>query len=62
MLEVASPTVGRAEYTDKRADYERFAPSTTMLRFFDPVSESYIRSHEDEHASRMAAQSRAEDV
>ena len=24
VLEVASPTIGTADYTDKRADYERF--------------------------------------
>ena len=43
LLEVASPTTGRADYTDKRTDYERFGigeywrfdpsgGSTTMLR------------------------------
>ena len=100
MLEVASPTTGRADYTEKRADYERygvgeywrFDPSggeyhdaalagdrlvdgeyepieiealdegrlrgysealglyvcweEGMLRFFDPVAGSYLRSHE----------------
>ena len=120
VLEVASPTTGRADYTDKRHDYERFGvveywrfdPSggeyhdaalagdrlvdgvyqpidievldegrlrgysevlglyvcweEGMLRFFDPVTESYLRSHEEaearvdeERASRMAAEARA---
>ena len=120
VLEVASPTTGRADYTDKRLDYERFGvveywrfdPSggeyhdaalagdrlvdgvyqpidiealdeghlrgysevlglyvcweEGMLRFFDPVTESYLRSHEEaearvneERASRMAAEARA---
>ena len=120
VLEVASPTTGRADYTDKREDYERFAvgeywrfdPSggeyhdaplagdrlvdgsyepieievlgegclrgysealglyvcweDGMLRFFDPVAESYLRSHEEdadrvdeERAGRMAAEARA---
>ena len=120
VLEVASPTTGRVDYTDKRRDYERFGvgeywrfdPSggeyhdaalagdrlvdgeyepieiedlgegrlrgysealglyvcweEGMLRFFDPVAESYLRSHEEdvgrvdeERAGRMAAESRA---
>ena len=99
VLEIASPTTGRVDYTDKRADYERYGvgeywrldPSgdehydaalagdrlvdgeykpiavemledvrlrgysealklyvcweDEMLRFFDPVAESYLRSH-----------------
>ena len=121
VLEVASPTTGRADYTDKRADYERFGvgeywrfdPSGDeyhdvalagdrltdgayqpvdiealgegrlrgysealglyvcweegMLRFFDPRTENYLRSHEEdsgradeERAGRMAAEARAE--
>ncbi len=114
VLEVASRSTGEADYTDKRADYERFGsgeywrfdPSggeyhdaalagdrladgayepiaietsgegrlrgysealglyvcweEGMLRFFDPVTEAYLRSHEDEHSGRLAAQSRAE--
>ena len=121
VLEVASPTTGRADYTDKRADYERFGigeywrfdPSggeyhdaalagdrlvdgvyepieiddlgdgrlrgysdvlgiyvcweDGRLRFFDPVTESYLGSHEEaesradeERAGREAAESRAE--
>ena len=120
VLEVASPTTGRVDYTDKRADYERFGileywrfdPSggeyhdaalagdrlvdgvyepividgigegrlrgysdalglyvcweDGRLRFFDPRTESYLRSHdedatraEEERVSRMAAQARA---
>ena len=120
VLEVASPTTGRADYTDKRADYERFGigeywrfdPSggeyhdaalagdrlvdgafepiaienlgdgrlrgysdvlglyvcweDGRLRFFDPVTESYLGSHEEaesraeeERAGRVAAESRA---
>ena len=119
-LEVASPTAGRADYTDKRLDYERFGiaeywrfdPSggeyhdaalagdrlvdgvyepividsmsegrlrgysdalglyvcweDGRLRFFDPRTESYLRTHdedvtraEEEHAGRLAAQARA---
>ena len=120
VLEVASPTTGRADYTDKRTDYERFGvgeywrfdPSggeyhdaalagdllvegkyepiaiemlgddrlrgysealglyvcweDGMLRFFDPGTESYLRSHdedmaraEEERIARLAAQARA---
>ncbi len=123
VLEVASPTTGRADYTDKREDYERFGvgeywrfdPSggeyhdsalagdrlvggaygpieieeldegrfrgysealglyvcweEGMLRFFDPVTENYLRSHaedvgrvEEERAGRMAAEARAGDA
>lgn len=29
------------------------------LRFFDPVTESYLRSHDEERAERLVAQSRA---
>ena len=122
VLEVASPTTGRADYTDKREDYERFGvgeywrfdPSggeyhdaalagdrlvdgayepiaievlgegrlrgysetlglyvcweEGMLRFFDPGTESYLRSHEEdvgrvdeERVGRLAAQARAEE-
>ncbi|MCY4577434.1 MAG: Uma2 family endonuclease [Chloroflexi bacterium] len=113
VLEVASPTTGRADYTDKRRDYERFGvteywrfdPSggeyhdvalagdrlvggayepieievlgegrlrgysealglyvcweEGMLRFFDPGTESYLGTHEEERAARMAAQAGA---
>ena len=120
MLEVASPTTGRADYTDKRTDYGRFGvmeywrfdPSggeyhdaalagdrlvdgayqpiaietldddrlrgysealglyvcweEGMLRFFDPGTESYLRSHdedmaraEEERIARLAALARA---
>ena len=120
VLEVASPTTGRVDYTDKRWDYERFgvaeywrfdpsggeyhdaalagdllvdgryAPIVIealgegrlrgysealdlyvcwedgMLRFFDPGTESYLRSHDEdaarareEEAARLAAQVRA---
>ena len=112
VLEVASPTTGRADYTDKRRDYERFGvteywrfdPSggeyhdaalagdrlvagsyvpieiedlgegrlrgysealglyvcweEGMLRFFDPGTESYLRSHDEDRAARLAAESR----
>ena len=30
-----------------------------MLRFFDPLTESYLDTHEEERAARMAAQARA---
>ena len=107
VLEVASPTTGRVDYTEKRADYERFGveeywrfdPSgweyhdvalagdrlvdgryepieieelsegrlrgysealglyvcweDGVLRFFDPLTESYLRSH-DEAETRIA--------
>ena len=120
VLEVASPTTGRIDYTDKRRDYERygvgeywrFDPSDGeyhyvalagdrlvdgvceaieieelgeerlrgysdalglyvcwedgMLRFFDPVTESYLRTHEEaearageERAARVVAENRA---
>ena len=113
VLEVASPTTGRVDYTDKRTDYERFGvaeywrfdPSggeyhdaalagdrlvdgvyepivietldddrlrgysdalglyvcwgDGKLRFFDPGTESYLDTHEEERAGRMAAQARA---
>ena len=113
VLEVASPTTGRTDYTDKRRDYERygvgeywrFDPSggeyhdaalagdrlvdgayqpidieelddgrlrgysealglyvcweDGMLRFFDPVTDSYLRSHDEERTDRMAAEARA---
>ena len=123
VLEVASPTTGIVDYTDKRADYERFGigeywrfdPSggeyhdaalagdrlvdgvyepiaiddlgdgrlrgysdvlglyvcweDGRLRFFDPVTASYLGSHEEaesradeERAGRVAAESRAEDA
>ena len=114
VLEVASPTTGRADYTDKRRDYERygvgeywrFDPSggeyhdaalagdrlvdgvyqpidievlddgrlrgysealglyvcweDGMLRFFDPVTDSYLRSHEEDEARARTAEARAE--
>ena len=107
MLEIASPTTGRVDYSDKREDYEQFGvgeywrldpsdgehydaalagdrlvdgvyePVETeelgegrlrgysealglhvcwedgMLRFFDPLAESYLRSH-DEAEARVA--------
>ena len=113
VLEVASPTTGRADYTDKRRDYERFGvveywrfdPSDGeyhdaalagdrlvdgvyeaieieeldegrfrgysealglyvcwedgMLRFFDPVAKSYLRSHEEDVSRAGAAEDRA---
>ena len=113
VLEVASPTTGRADYTDKRLDYEhfgiaeywRFDPSDGeyhdaalagdllvdgkyepiaieilddgrlrgysealglyvcwedgRLRFFDPGTESYLRSHDEDRAGSLAAQARA---
>jgi len=113
VLEVAPPTTGRANYTDKRRDYERFGigkywrfdPSggeyhdaalagdllvdgvyepieiedlgegrlrgysealrlyvcweDGMLRFFNPVTESYLRSHQEARAARLAAEARA---
>ena len=113
VLEVASPTTGKMDYTDKRTDYERFGvgeywrfdPSggeyhdvalagdrlvdgsyepieiealgegrlrgysealalyvcweDGLLRFFDPGTESYLDTHEEERAGRLAAQARA---
>ncbi len=113
VLEVASPTTGKVDYTDKREDYERFGvgeywrfdPSggeyhdaalagdllvdgvyepieiedlgegrlrgysealglyvcweDGMLRFFDPATESYLDTHEEERAGRLDAQARA---
>ena len=113
VLEVASPTTGRVDYTDKRRDYERFGvgeywrfdPSggeyhdaalagdrlvdgeyepieiealdedrlrgysealglyvcweDGMLRFFDPVAESYLRSHEEDVGRAETAEARA---
>ena len=122
VLEVASPTTGRADYTDKRTDYERFGVSeywrfdpsggeyhdaalagdflvegkyeptaietpqegmlrgysdalglyvcweNGLLRFFDPGTESYLRSHDEaearaevERTGRLATQARAEE-
>ena len=114
VLEVASPTTGIVDYTDKRRDYERFGvgeywrfdPSDGeyhdvalagdrlvngeyeqieieelaegrlrgysealglyvcwedgMMRFFDPVTESYLRSHEEDVSRAGVAESRAE--
>ena len=114
VLEVASPTTGRVDYTDKRADYERFGigeywrfdPSggeyhdaalagdrlvdgvyepieveelgeghlrgysdalglyvcweDGKLRFFDPVTESYLRSHDESESRANIAENRAE--
>ncbi len=113
VLEVASPTTGRADYTEKRRDYERygvleywrFDPSggeyhdaalagdrlvdgvyqpidieemgegrlrgyseslglyvcweEGMLRFFDPQTETYLRSHEESEARAETAEARA---
>ena len=122
VLEVASPTTGRADYTDKRRDYERFGvveywrfdPSggeyhdaalagdrlvegvyqpidieelgedrlrgyseslglyvcweEGMLRFFDPETDTYLRSHqedagraEDSEARVRAAEARVQE-
>ena len=115
VLEVASPTTGRADYTDKRRDYERygvgeywrFDPSggeyhdaalagdrlvdgvyqpidieelddgrlrgysealglyvcweEGMLRFFDPLTDSYLRSHEEDADRAENAEARARD-
>ncbi len=114
VLEVASQSTGEADYTDKRADYERFGigeywrfdPSggeyhdaalagdrlvdgayepiaignlgdgrlrgysdvlglyvcweDGRLRFFNPVTETYLYSHEEERTGRTAAESRIE--
>ena len=113
VLEVASPSTGRADYTDKRRDYERFgvveywrfdpsggeyhdaalaadrlvdgtyepigievlvegrlrgySDSLSLyvcweygkLRFFDHVTESYLGTHDEERAGRIAAETRA---
>ena len=115
VLEVASRSTGRADYTDKRWDYERFGvaeywrfdPSggeyhdaalagdllvdgsyapieiealdesrlrgysealglyvcweDGMLRFFDPGTESYLRSHDEDMARATSAEARAEE-
>ena len=115
VLEVASSTTGRADYTVKRRDYERFGvgeywrfdPSggeyhdaalagdllvdgvyepiaiedlgegrlrgysdalglyvcweDGMLRFFDPLTESYLRSHDEDTARATSAEVRAEE-
>ena len=115
VLEVASRSTGRADYTDKRADYKRYGISEYWrfdpsggeyhdaalagdrlvdgryepiaietlqegmlrgysdalglyvcwedgrLRFFDPDTESYLRSHDEERAESMATQARAEE-
>ena len=116
VLEVASPSTGRADYTDKRRDYERygvveywrFDPSggeyhdaalaadrlmdgayepiaidilgegrlrgysevlglyvcweEGMLRFFDPMTENYLRSHEEAEARAGDAEARAAEL
>ena len=123
VLEVASPTTGRADYTDKRRDYERYGVGEYwrfdssggeyhdaalagdrlvdgvyqpidieelddgrlrgysealglyvcwedgMLRFFDPVTNSYLRSHQEdarqadeERANRITAEARAQEA
>ena len=113
VLEVASRSTGRLDYTDKRSDYERYGiaeywrydpsggeyhdaalagdrlvdgayQSITIetldeeplrgysealglyvcwedgeLRFFDPRTESYLRTHDNDRVGRMAAESRA---
>ena len=115
VLEVASPTTGRTDYTDKRRDYERygvgeywrFDPSggeyhdaalaggrlvdgvyqpidieelddgrlrgysealglyvcweEGMLRFFDPVTESYLRSHQEDAGRAETAEARTQE-
>ena len=114
VLEVASRSTGRVDYTDKRLDYERygvgeywrFDPSggeyhdaalagdllvdgryepiaidtpgdnrlrgysealslyvcweDGELRFFDPATESYLRTHDEDRAGRVEAEDRAE--
>ena len=114
VLEVASPTTGRVDYTDKRLDYERFGiaeywrydPSggeyhdaalagdllvdgayqsiviemqaegrlrgysealglyvcweDGELRFFDPVAESYLRTHTEDAERAETAEARVE--
>ena len=116
VLEVASPTTGRSDYTVKRADYERFGvgeywrfdPSggeyhdvalagdrlvdgayepiaiemredgllrgysealglyvcweNGMLRFLDPETESYIRSHAEDAARAEGAEARVAEL
>ena len=116
VLEVASPTTGRADYTDKRLDYERFGISEYWrfepsggeyhdvalagdllvdgvyqpiaietlddsrlrgysdalglyvcwedgrLRFFDPGTESYLRSHEEDAARAENAEMRVAEL
>ena len=115
VLEVASPSTGRADYTDKRQDYARyrvveywrFDPSggeyhdaalaadrlvdgtyepiaidvlgegrlrgysevlglyvcweEEMLRFFDPMTESYLRSHEEDAGRAEIGEARAQE-